>query len=109
MVLKDMVFSTFQALSLNFSPGSPFVSGIGEKVDQQCATLSGGQKRRLWVASALLGDIPVIFLDEPTSGMDPSSRQHLWKLLLEMKSTGSLDCWIGLGAETFSMFKMCFM
>lgn len=62
--------------------------GIGEKVDQQCTTLSGGQKRRLWVASALLGDIPVIFLDEPTSGMDPSSRQHLWKLLLEMKSTG---------------------
>ncbi|CAK9028617.1 Phospholipid-transporting ATPase ABCA1 (ATP-binding cassette sub-family A member 1) (ATP-binding cassette transporter 1) (ABC-1) (ATP-binding cassette 1) (Cholesterol efflux regulatory protein) [Durusdinium trenchii] len=54
--------------------------GIPEKVDDLCTTLSGGQKRRLWVATALLGETPLVFLDEPTSGMDPSSRRQLWEL-----------------------------
>mmetsp|Transcript_29626 Transcript_29626/g.98150 ORF Transcript_29626/g.98150 Transcript_29626/m.98150 type:complete len:1380 (-) Transcript_29626:112-4251(-) len=62
--------------------------GMPEKVDSLCSTLSGGQKRRLWVATALLGDSPISFLDEPTSGMDPSSRRELWDLLLDMKAQG---------------------
>ncbi|CAE6968863.1 ABCA1 [Symbiodinium natans] len=62
--------------------------GIPEKVDELCTSLSGGQKRRLWVATALLGETPLVFLDEPTSGMDPSSRRQLWQLLLKMRSTG---------------------
>ena len=62
--------------------------GIEEKVDDLCTTLSGGQKRRLWVATALLGETPLLFLDEPTSGMDPASRRKLWRLLLQAKSVG---------------------
>ena len=66
----------------------PLESGIPEKVDDLCTNLSGGQKRRLWVATALLGETPVVFLDEPTSGMDPSSRRQLWEILLHMRTTG---------------------
>ncbi|OLQ04317.1 Elongation factor G-2, chloroplastic [Symbiodinium microadriaticum] len=62
--------------------------GLEEKTDSQCGKLSGGQKRRLWVATALIGASPVSFLDEPTSGMDPSSRRELWDLLLKMRDTG---------------------
>eukprot|EP00931_Biecheleriopsis_adriatica_P084220 TRINITY_DN5797_c0_g1_i2.p1 TRINITY_DN5797_c0_g1~~TRINITY_DN5797_c0_g1_i2.p1 ORF type:complete len:1395 (+),score=291.85 TRINITY_DN5797_c0_g1_i2:23-4207(+) len=62
--------------------------GMPEKIDDLCTSLSGGQKRRLWVATALLGETPLVFLDEPTSGMDPSSRRELWNLLLQMKVSG---------------------
>jgi ABC-type multidrug transport system ATPase subunit len=63
--------------------------GMPEKVDELCKTLSGGQKRRLWVATALIGESPIMFLDEPTSGMDPSSRREWWDMFLQMKSIGS--------------------
>jgi len=62
--------------------------GMPEKIDDLCKSLSGGQKRRLWVATALVGQTPVVFLDEPTSGMDPSSRRELWSLLLQMRASG---------------------
>ncbi|XP_059141166.1 ABC-type organic anion transporter ABCA8B-like isoform X1 [Physella acuta] len=47
--------------------------------------LSGGQKRKLSVAIALIGDPKLMFLDEPTAGMDPFSRRHLWSLLKKKK------------------------
>ena len=56
------------------------------KANEPVRTLSGGQKRRLWVATSFLGAAPVVFLDEPTSGMDPASRRGLWELLLGMKA-----------------------
>ncbi len=46
-------------------------------------SLSGGQKRRLCVANALIGECKIVFLDEPTSGMDPFSRRALWSLIKE--------------------------
>jgi len=62
--------------------------GIGDKRYSQCKALSGGQKRRLWVATSLLGRPPVIFMDEPTSGMDPQSRRELWDMMLDLKQKG---------------------
>merc|ERR1719453_1259760 len=59
-----------------------------EKRNARVQTLSGGQKRRLWVATSLLGQTPVVFLDEPTSGMDPANRRKLWDLLIKMKDQG---------------------
>ena len=62
--------------------------GLTEKRRARVATLSGGQKRRLWVATSLLGETPVVFLDEPSSGMDPANRRKLWDLLVSMKRQG---------------------
>ena len=58
-------------------------------LDQYVESLSGGQKRKLSVSLALLGDNRVVFLDEPTAGMDPASRRSAWALL-EKKKAGRL-------------------
>ncbi|KAK8797122.1 hypothetical protein WA158_004332 [Blastocystis sp. Blastoise] len=55
--------------------------GLNEKLHKMSKTLSGGQKRKLSVAMSLVGDAKVVFLDEPTSGMDPYSRRIIWNLL----------------------------
>ena len=55
--------------------------GLKEKSNSLCCTLSGGQKRKLCTALALIGNSNIILLDEPTSGMDPISRNTLWEFL----------------------------
>ena len=55
--------------------------GLEEKSNSLCSTLSGGQKRKLCIALALIGNSNIILLDEPTSGMDPISRKTLWDFL----------------------------
>ena len=55
--------------------------GLEEKSNSLCSTLSGGQKRKLCIALALIGNSNIILLDEPTSGMDPISRKTLWEFL----------------------------
>lgn len=59
--------------------------GLGPKMASLPSTLSGGQLRRLSVAGALMGGAPVLFFDEPTTGLDPKTRRQVWDLLLEMK------------------------
>lgn len=59
--------------------------GLTEKVNDKSAALSGGMQRKLSVAIALIGDSKIVFLDEPTSGMDPYSRRATWDLLKKKK------------------------
>eukprot|EP00301_Raphidiophrys_heterophryoidea_P004938 c12109_g1_i2.p1 GENE.c12109_g1_i2~~c12109_g1_i2.p1 ORF type:complete len:1737 (+),score=451.65 c12109_g1_i2:522-5213(+) len=59
--------------------------GLEEKRNENAMSLSGGMKRRLSVAMALIGDPRVVFLDEPTSGMDPEGRRQVWDLLRQAK------------------------
>lgn len=58
--------------------------GIDDKSDNLNRTLSGGIKRKLMAATVLASGAPIIFLDEPTTGLDPISRKEFWKLLKEM-------------------------
>lgn len=58
---------------------------LTEKTDAYASALSGGMKRKLSVAIALLGDSKVVFLDEPTSGMDVYSRRAIWAALKKAK------------------------
>jgi ABC-2 type transport system ATP-binding protein len=52
-------------------------------------TYSGGMRRRLDLAASLMGDPPVLFLDEPTTGLDPLSREHLWSMLADLVRGGT--------------------
>ncbi len=62
--------------------------GLLEQADQRASALSGGQRRRLDVALALVGDPELIFLDEPTTGFDPSARRAAWSVIGGLRDLG---------------------
>src|SRR5439155_25627854 len=62
--------------------------GLREKRDQRVRRLSGGQRRRLDLGLALVGDPELIFLDEPTTGFDPHARRQAWETLRALRSLG---------------------
>ena len=61
---------------------------LDEKRDSRVGKLSGGQKQRLAIACAIVGDPDLLFLDEPTTGLDPQSRRQIWELVEEFKAMG---------------------
>ena len=61
---------------------------LDEKRDARVGKLSGGQKQRLALACAIVGDPDLLFLDEPTTGLDPQSRRQLWDLITDFKALG---------------------
>jgi ABC-2 type transport system ATP-binding protein len=63
--------------------------GLTEKRDARVKTLSGGQKRRLDLGVALVGDPELVFLDEPTTGFDPAARRAAWELIRSLRSLGT--------------------
>jgi len=62
--------------------------GLNEKRDARVKTLSGGQKRRLDLGVALVGDPDLVFLDEPTTGFDPAARRAAWDMIRSLRSLG---------------------
>ena len=62
--------------------------GLTDKADDRTGRLSGGQQRRLDVAVALIGDAELLFLDEPTTGFDPSARRAAWQVIEGLRDLG---------------------
>jgi ABC-2 type transport system ATP-binding protein len=62
--------------------------GLTDRRSARCGQLSGGQRRRLDVALALIGDPELIFLDEPTTGFDPAARQSAWQVIAGLRDLG---------------------
>ena len=63
--------------------------GLGEKREARVKSLSGGQKRRLDLGVALVGNPELVFLDEPTTGFDPAARRAAWELIRSLRSLGT--------------------
>ena len=88
------VRETIQYYSRLFGCRNSDVDGLIDLVDlkdkskEQFKTLSGGLKQRLGIAIALVNDPEVVFLDEPTTGLDPRSRREVWEVLLSLKNKG---------------------
>jgi ABC-2 type transport system ATP-binding protein len=90
---KLTVAETLRLFRSFFASGPPVADLIAlvqleEKRDARIAALSGGQKQRLALACALVGDPDLLFLDEPTTGLDPQARRQVWDLIAEFKSSG---------------------
>jgi ABC-2 type transport system ATP-binding protein len=88
------VRETIQYYSRLFCCRSTDVDGLielvnlKEKTQEQYKNLSGGLKQRLGIAIALVNDPEVVFLDEPTAGLDPRARREVWKVLLDLRKKG---------------------
>jgi ABC-2 type transport system ATP-binding protein len=88
------VTETIQYYSRLFSRRHPDVEGLIElanledKSKEQFQNLSGGLKQRLGIAVALVNDPEVVFLDEPTTGLDPRARREVWEVLVGLKKKG---------------------
>jgi ABC-2 type transport system ATP-binding protein len=86
--------SVLEVLTLfrSFYPSGPGVEqalalvALQEKAEARVVTLSGGQKQRLSLACALVGDPELLFLDEPTTGLDPQSRRQAWEIVEGLKA-----------------------
>ncbi|NHC43666.1 ABC transporter ATP-binding protein [Motilibacter aurantiacus] len=63
--------------------------GLAGAADRRVGTYSGGMRRRLDIAMSLIGDPPVLFLDEPTTGLDPQSRIEVWDTVRELAGSGT--------------------
>jgi ABC-2 type transport system ATP-binding protein len=81
------LFRSFYPMGMAPSQAAALV-GLSEKAGAQVRTLSGGQKQRLSLACAVIGAPELVFLDEPTTGLDPQSRRQTWDIVEALKKRG---------------------
>ena len=84
------VIDLFRSFYATSRPTSEMIDmlELGERKDARTKDLSGGQRQRLSVALALVNDPELVFLDEPTTGLDPAARRSLWDLIRGLKARG---------------------
>jgi ABC-2 type transport system ATP-binding protein len=84
------VIDLFRSFYANPQPTERLIEllELGERRNAQTQVLSGGQRQRLSVALALVNDPELVFLDEPTTGLDPAARRSLWDLVIGLKADG---------------------
>ncbi len=84
------VISLFSGFYQNTLPLSTLTElcALGDFLERPAAKLSGGQRQRVLLALALLNDPKIVFLDEPTTGLDPQSRRNFWQLISAIKDQG---------------------
>ncbi len=84
------VIDLFRAFYAQSRPTAELIEmlELGERKNAQTKDLSGGQRQRLAVALALVNDPELVFLDEPTTGLDPAARRSLWEIILGLKRAG---------------------
>jgi ABC-2 type transport system ATP-binding protein len=89
LTVKEMaeLFASFYNEPLSVTEVIGMV-GLEDKLNERTENLSGGQRHRLAVALAIIGDGEIIFLDEPTTGLDPQSRRKLWDAIKSLKERG---------------------
>lgn len=79
---------------LNLKNGAVRIKEVAQRLDltgflqRKVGTYSGGMKRRLDIAATLLSDSPILFLDEPTTGVDPKNRLEIWRIIQELRNEG---------------------
>ncbi|RZB38621.1 ATP-binding cassette sub-family A member 3-like, partial [Asbolus verrucosus] len=83
-LIRGVPYDECKNLGENLAQEFDFYKHIGKKIKE----LSGGNKRKLSTALALIGDPPIIYLDEPTTGMDPATKRYLWTALGKLRDAG---------------------
>ncbi len=81
------VFQSFYSKSRNITEIIDLIN-LSDHQNKRVKTLSGGQKQRLAIGLALASDPDILFLDEPTTGLDPQARRHIWDIILKLKEMG---------------------
>ncbi len=87
--LKELLnlFGSFYGIEPNVDELLGFV-GLTEKINEQVKNMSGGQQQKFSIAAALVNEPEILFLDEPTTGLDPRSRRNLWDLVRQINQRG---------------------
>jgi len=89
LTLREILnlFATFYGRAINADELLESVA-LSEKANSYVTQLSGGQKQRFSIVASLVNDPEVVFLDEPTTGLDPFARRNLWELIVDIKKRG---------------------